>query len=163
MGLIVLLVLLTTSPAARAQVVLGGFVAVQMDTQEDFLAIGADALIPAGSSPVRINPGLAYFFQEDITEFQIDGNVVYFFDLEGDPRLEPFFAGGLAINYFSFDAGPGFGDNEETNIGLNVAAGASLRGNGAVTPFIEGQYTMIDDWPNRFLVSLGIRFGVGNR
>lgn len=148
---------------ASAQPVIGGFLGAQMDTQEDFLAIGAEALFDLGTAPVIANPSLTYFFQDGVTELQLDGNVLYLFDLEGDPRLEPFFSAGLALNVFSFDGGEGFDGSSETNVGLNVGAGAQLRGEGQLAPFMRGQYTMINDWPNRFLVTIGVRYTLGSR
>jgi hypothetical protein len=145
----------------QAQTLVGGYLAVQLDTEEDYLALGGDALLRMGASPITLNPGLTFFLQDAVTEIQINGNGVYPLDLEGDSQWEPFVAGGLAINYFSFDAGPGFEGISETKIGLNVAAGTQLKRGSALVPFAQAQYTMINDWPNRFLVSVGARYTLG--
>ena len=131
---------------------------MQLDTEDEPFAIGANALISAGNMPVLLSPAFTYFIQGEFTEFQIDANVLYPLDLEGDPQLEPFFAGGLVIEHFSYD--DELGGFSETKAGLNVAAGAHLRVDGNFKPYIQGQYSIINDWFNRFLVTVGVQFDI---
>lgn len=142
-----------------AQTSFGGLIGMQLDTEEDFLALGAEARLPAGSTPFTLNPRLIYFIQDNVTEIQIDLNALYFLDLATETNIEPFYSGGLGIDYFSFDAGT---ENiSETNIGLNVGAGAQLDRGGNLTPYLLAQYTITNDFFNRFLVTVGLIFGSG--
>ncbi len=72
---------------------------------------------------------------EDRSYWELNGNLAYFFKVEGSSSLAPYAGGGLNIAHKSkeFDDGRSASD---TDLGLNLLGG-TLFGRGKVNPFVE--------------------------
>lgn len=77
--------------------------------------------------------------EEGLDYWELNGNLVYRFDLRETDAVVPYGGGGLNIARFDREGQPG-GDVDTTELGLNVLAGAEFPLT-SVTPFVELRVT----------------------
>ena len=109
-----------TAASAKAPLGLhGGF-----SFDPDQFVIGAYARVSEPYIGWRVQPSVDLGFGDDVTTFNLNGDIVYTF-----PELQTsewgFYAGGgLGLAYYTFDAPPGV-DDSATEIGLNIIGGVT--------------------------------------
>lgn len=75
---------------------------------------------------------------EGLDYWELNGNVVYRFELPETDAVVPYGGAGVNIARFDFDGGPG--DNDSTELGLNVLGGVEFP-LVSLTPFVEVRAT----------------------
>jgi hypothetical protein len=134
----------------------GAFIGAQLDTPDDFLLFGGDGRLLISDWKVEISPRFSYQPIEDGSIMQIDLNVLKNYDLARPGKLRPYVGIGGALRKTSVD--PDFSD---TAVGLNLISGVRLAmsaGSG-YEPFMNAQYTVIQDEGNVFSIVVGVSFG----
>ncbi|MFQ5823147.1 MAG: outer membrane beta-barrel protein [bacterium] len=71
---------------------------------------------------LALYPSLEYWSKSDVSSFVINGNVRYYFPTSGN--IDLFGGGGLAISFVNIETASG--DNNTTDIGLNLLGGADF-------------------------------------
>lgn len=98
--------------------------------------IKADTPRLISGAPLSIIGSFDFYFPgNNVTYFELNGNVAYNFTIAGSP-LRPYAGGGLNIARASVDV-PGGGSVSNTDIGLNLLGGITFRPMGRVQPFVE--------------------------
>jgi hypothetical protein len=112
--------------------------------------VGAGGLTQWGSSRWYINPNLEWAFGDDVDLITLNGDVHY--DFHTDAKNLALWAGaGLAL----VDADSDLGDNDDTNLGLNLLFGVGAT-EGNVRPF--GQIKLIMYEETELVLMGGLRF-----
>jgi hypothetical protein len=119
--------LLGVPAAAQAQG--GATLGPQLVYHDDFdFGIGAALTVSADGIDPRVDfmADFAWFFpgREGLSYFELNGNLLYDFTLEGSTAT-PFALAGLNLASWSYDAGfgPGNGGGDNTELGLNLGGG----------------------------------------
>lgn len=114
--------------------------------------IGVELLTPI-SDDWWFNPNVEYVFVDDGDLFTLNGDAHYDFDTDGNYYL--WAGGGLAVIFSDLDR-PGRDDGSETDLGLNLLAGAGWNPGASVRPYVQGKVTISDDTEGSLAV--GVRF-----
>jgi opacity protein-like surface antigen len=162
--LLVLLLGLAVSSTASAQFLVGPAFGYRMDLEEDFLVFGADARydvdtlnIDLFGFPATLNGRFNYYQEENATFYQLDVNIL----LNPCPQvliLSPYMGMGAGVQRFSFDSVGGFEADAETDLGLNLVSGFYLKSTRSFQPFVQAQYTAVNNNPNLMAVTGGLLF-----
>ena len=139
---------------AQAQLTAGPLAAFHDDF--DF-GIGAYLGIPVPSldENLSINPSFVYFFPGNSFNFwEVNGDVVYRFEVSEDTPVLPFAMAGINIANFSVDGAGG----SNTEIGLNLGGGVTFRTE-SLSPFAGAKFEMGD--VDGFVLFGGLGFAVG--
>jgi hypothetical protein len=128
----------------------------ELDHDDSWIVIGLDSRILLGFKDLELNPRFTFRPFNGGSDSQIDINVLQNYVLANPGRFRPFVGAGLAIRHTALDAG----DAGDTRGGLNLLSGTRLAmNNGAhYEPFVQGQYTIINDAPNPFTIVVGVSF-----
>lgn len=145
---------MTIAPAGvAAQATVGPMAAFHDDV--DF-GIGGFVSIPVPSLDpnLTIVPSFVYYFPDDpFNYWEINGDVLYAFEVSADTPVLPFAFGGLNFASFGIDGG-----NSNTEIGLNLGGGIKFRAE-SVEPFAGAKFQIGDI--DGFVIFGGIGFPVG--
>jgi len=146
--------------AVQAQFTLGPVAAFHDDA--DF-GIGAYAAIPVPSldENLSINPSFVYFFPDGYDYWELNGDVVYRFEVSEDVPVLPFALAGINIARAAFDVNvPGFGgaSGSNTEIGLNLGGGIAFRAE-SLQPFVGAKFEASGG--EGFVLFGGVGFTVG--
>lgn len=132
-----LFVLALAAGGSEAQVRFGGQLNVADDTDFGLGPRVAADLEELGPRLQILGTWDIYFPDEDGFDFwELNGNLVYRFDLPETTSVEPYAGGGLNIARFEFDGPP----SNRTELGLNVLGGVEFPLT-SVTPFVELRVT----------------------
>lgn len=116
--------------------------------------IGVELLTPINDD-WWFNPNVEYVFVDNGDLITVNGDAHYDFDTDGNYYL--WAGGGLAVIFSDFDRPrPGRGSDSETDVGLNLLAGAGWNTGGAVRPYVQGKVTISDD--TEAGLAVGVRF-----
>ena len=134
---------------------------LQLDWGNDpDFGIGARGVFPLGSLfpkvPLDGIVSFDYFFPgNNVTYWEINGNVVYRFTVPRSSSFGPYAGGGLNIAHASVTvAGVSASD---TKAGLNLVGGTTIKVKGShLTPFIEGRGEV--GGGKTFIITGGVRF-----
>lgn len=91
---------------------------------------------------VRLQPNVEVGFGDDVTLVAINPEVFYLFTPHN--RWTPYAGGGLGINIYNWDSPVAGIDDSETEVGLNLLAGAETRINDAMKFFGEVKFGIGD-------------------
>ena len=129
----------------------------QLDTDDSSAVMGLDTRVVLGFKDLEFNPRFTFRPTNDGSSSQIDINILQNYVLASPGLFRPFVGAGAAIHHTSFDAADG-----STKVGLNLLSGTRLAmGNGArYEPFVQGQYTIINDAADAFTIVIGVSFNV---
>ncbi len=151
--------LLVAPTAAAAQVQVGPVAGFHDDF--DF-GIGGFVGIPVPSldENLSIIPSFVYFFPDpdNLSVWEINGDVVYSFEVSDETPVLPFAFAGLNITRASVDLGGTFGSVSNSEVGLNLGGGIRFRAQ-SVNPFAGAKFTLGD--VDGFVIFGGIGFAVG--
>jgi hypothetical protein len=146
----------------QAQFTLGPVAAFHDDF--DF-GIGAYAGIPVPSlhENISINPSFVYFFPDgDFDYLEINGDVVYSFEVSEDVPVLPFALAGINIARLSVPevSVGGFGTvgGSTTEVGLNIGGGVGFRA-ASLNPFVGAKFEL--EGGEGFVLFGGVGFPVG--
>ncbi len=133
---------------------------------ESFSGLGFHARAEMGelTDNLALVPELHYWsvskdlggFDWSYSDFAINANVQYRFDMEGS--IAPYVGGGLGLNIMSVSSHvPFFGSVSvsETKIGLNLLGGAHMKLEGNIHPFAEFRYVIVSN-VNHLMIMAGI-------
>lgn len=135
-----LLALAVAPEATEAQVRFGGQLNFADDTDFGLGPRVAFDLEELGPRFQIIGTWDIYFPDEEGLDFwELNGNVVYRFELEETDAVEPYGGGGLNIARIDRE-GPAGSDVDDTELGLNVLGGVEFPLT-SVTPFVEVRVT----------------------
>ena len=130
--------LLTVPAAVQAQ---GATLGPQLAYHDDFdFGIGAALTMSADAIDPRVDfmADFAWFFPdlEGLSYFELNGNLLYDFILEGSTAT-PFALAGLNLASLSYDSGfgPGNGGGDNTELGLNLGGGIKFNA-GSFRPMV---------------------------
>ena len=154
--------LMALPAAASAQLSVGPVAAFHDDF--DF-GVGGFVRVPVPSLDpnLAIVPSFAFFFPEDPLDFwEINGDVVYAFEVSEDTPVLPFAFAGLNIARVGVSGSvPGVGSfsSSSTEIGLNLGGGVTFRAE-SLEPFAGAKFEIQDG--SGFVIFGGVGFAVGN-
>lgn len=120
---------------AQAQVSFGGVAAFHDDFD---LGLGPQVSFPVEDlhERVRAQGEFLWFFPGDgLDYFEINGNLLYDFELE-DQAFTPFVLGGLNIARISLDSESPRFDGSSTEVGLNLGGGLTFATEGSLRPSV---------------------------
>jgi len=139
--------------SAEAQLSAGPMAAFHDDL--DF-GIGGFVSVPVPSLDpnLTITPSFVYYFPDNFDAFEINGDVVYAFEVSEDTPVLPFAFAGLNIMRFSSNLGGG----SNTEMGLNLGGGIQFRAE-SVEPFAGAKFEIGD--ADGFVVFGGVGFPIG--
>lgn len=140
----------------RAQVTVGPLAAFH-DDDIDF-GVGAFASIPAASlSPgLSVAPSFVLYFPDGASFFEVNGDIVYEFDMPSETSALPFVMAGLNVARLSLDNV--FGSFSETELGLNLGGGIKFRSE-KLAPFVGAKFKTGDF--DGFVIFGGVGFRTG--
>jgi hypothetical protein len=141
--------------SVEAQLTAGPMAAFHDDL--DF-GIGGFLMVPVPSLDPNLSivPSFIYYFPDGLDAFEINGDVVYAFEVSPDTPVLPFAMAGLNIMRVSVDFGGGSASN--TEMGLNLGGGITFRSE-SIAPFVGAKFEMGDF--DGFVVFGGFGFPVG--
>ena len=93
----------------------------------------------------------------DVDYWELNGNIVYDFEVTTAPKLTPYVGAGLNVAHVSVDVtSPGLtGSNSNTELGVNLLGGLEF-GLGKVRPFVEIKVEL--EGGEQFVITGGILF-----
>jgi len=122
---------------------------VSLGTDTD-LGLGVRGEFDFSGSALTIIASFDYYFPDGSVDYwEINGNLIYNFDIASAPTVTPYAGGGLNIGHASSD---GFSD---TDPGLNLLGGVRFDA-GSIMPFVEAKFTI--EGVEQFVVTGGILF-----
>lgn len=122
---------------------------------DDFdLGIGAFMSVPVPSLDpnLAIVPSFVYYFPDGFDAFEINGDVMYAFEVSPDTPVLPFAFAGLNVLRVAV------GSVSNTEIGLNLGGGITFRSE-SVEPFAGAKFEMGDY--DGFVIFGGVGFPLG--
>jgi len=148
-----LLGMLVAPGVVRAQMTLGPLAALETDGGSTF-GIGAYAgiAVPSLDEHLSINPSFIYFFPDVGTFWELNGDVVYQFEVSAETPVLPFALAGLNIAHASV------GGFSNTDTSLNLGGGIGFRA-ASMSPFVGGKFELRSGSP--FVLFGGVGFAVG--
>lgn len=132
LGLAVGFSLLTAAPSS-AQVHLGPQISLGGDTDVG-LGIRGVAGVPQYAGLEFAGSFNIFFPDPDFDYWEVNGDLLYNFEIRDVTSIRPYAGGGLNIARFT-DIGPD--DRSDTDLGINVVGGAKFPNSGPVTPYLE--------------------------
>lgn len=138
---------------AQAQLTAGPLAAFHDDF--DF-GIGGYLSIPVPSldENLSIDPSFVFYFPDGPVDYwEINGDVVYHFEVAPDTPVLPYAMAGLSLERFSPDVG-----NSNTEMELNLGGGIGFRAQ-SLRPFVGAKFEIGDN--DGFVVYGGLGFAVG--
>jgi len=128
----------------------------ELDSDDSWITVGLDARVILGFRDLELNPRFTFRPFNGGSASQIDFNILQNYVLANPGRFRPYVGAGGAVRHTGFDAG-----GSMTKVGLNLLSGTRLAmGNNAYEPFVQGQYTVVNDEPNPFTIVVGVSFNV---
>jgi hypothetical protein len=153
--------MLAAPTAVQAQLEAGPMLGYHTDFEDigvgGFIAIPVPQLNPN----IAIVPNLFWYFPDDGTLFEVNGDVVYNFPVSADSPVIPWAFAGLNILRFSYDyniPGLGSGSVSNTDVGLNLGGGVNFPA-GSLNPFAGAKFEIQDG--TGFVIFGGIGFALG--
>jgi hypothetical protein len=125
---------------------------LNLATDTDF-GLGARVEFDFNNSPLTVIGSFDYYFPDGYDYWEINGNLIYNFDIASAPSVTPYAGGGLNIAHWSIDNE--VGSRSETDPGLNLLGGARFDA-GSLTPFVEMKFTI--EGGDQFVVTGGLLF-----
>jgi hypothetical protein len=126
---------------------------LSLATDTDF-GLGARVEFDFNNSPLTVIGSFDYYFPDGSVDYwEINGNLIYNFDISSAPTVTPYAGGGLNIAHWSIDTDSG--SRSETDPGLNLLGGARFDA-GALMPFVEMKFTI--EGGDQFVVTGGLLF-----
>lgn len=127
------------------------------------LGIGARVVAPLtfDTTPLLATGSFDFFFPDepegtDLTYWEVNGNLSYLFDVPEDTSFRPYAGAGLNLARLEAEPeGPGDGVSD-TELGLNLLAGALFAADAAITPFAELKLEVAGG--EQFMLTGGILF-----
>jgi hypothetical protein len=108
--------------------------------------------VPSLDPNLSIVPSFVYYFPEGVDAFEINGDVMYAFEVSPDTPVLPFAFAGLNIMRISV------GSASNTEMGLNLGGGITFRSE-SVEPFAGAKFEMGD--LDGFVIFGGVGFPLG--
>lgn len=90
-----------------------------------------------------------YFFPEVGDYWEINGNLLYNFQIEGNDSFRPYAGGGLNVANFS-------NGTSNTEVGANLVGGAKFATDASTTPYLEARYEI--EGGEQFVLTAGLLF-----
>lgn len=145
--------------AAQTNVRIGGFLGAQFDNDEDWLIFGAEARLRGALMQFDVQPRFQYQSFTGGSSLQLDGNIL--FNLTSSlSQIQPYMGFGAALNRLSIDEPTPGVDSDETNVGINLVSGLIFGTNPKWRPYVNYEYTIINDFPNGANIAVGILFQI---
>lgn len=154
--------LISAPIAAQNNVRLGGFLGLEFDNEDDWLIFGGEARLRSSQMQFDVQPRFHYQSFTGGSSFQLDGNILFNFR-SLVAQVQPYMGFGAAFNRLSIDVDSPGVDNDETNVGLNLISGLVFGTNPTWRPFVQYEYTIINDFPNGANIAAGIIFQLSGR
>jgi opacity protein-like surface antigen len=147
------------SAAAQSNVRIGGFLGAAFDNDEDWLIFGAEARLRGGQMQFDVQPRFHFQSFTGGSIMQLDGNIL--FNLTSSlSQIQPYMGFGAAFNRLSIDDDTPGVDSDDTNVGINLVSGLIIGVNPKWRPYVNYEYTIINDSPNGATIAIGILFQV---
>lgn len=146
--------ILATSAALDAQVRFGGQANFADDTDFGLGPRVAVNLEQLGPRFQVLGTWDIYFPDDDNLDFwELNGNLVYRFDVQEVPSIVPYAGGGLNIARREIELDPPAGDVDDTDVGVNFLGGVEFP-LASVTPFVEIRLT--EEGGDQFYLTGGV-------
>ncbi|MFO8174447.1 MAG: hypothetical protein ACQET1_02825 [Gemmatimonadota bacterium] len=132
-GVLALALLTLSAPAVQGQIDLGPQLSVAEDVD---VGIGVNVVAPLATlhENLEFSGNFTFYFPDGVDYWEVDGDVRYLFPIPDNTSILPFAMAGLAIGYYSWDAG--IHDGSETELGLRLGGGFKVPMDN-LTPFLE--------------------------
>jgi hypothetical protein len=144
-GLLILATML--APSAAAETRFGIHAGIWTDDGDPL--VGGDVVLSLHEPHWTLNPSVEYVAGNRVDRWIVNGDALY--DLDLDTKAEVWVGGGLAILFKDHDRG-----GSDTDLGLNLLAGAGLNTSSGLLPYVQGKAVISDD--SSFAFVLGLRF-----
>lgn len=133
----------------------GGYVGLEFDVPDHALLVGADARIKFGSANLEVDPRFTFRPFDNGSMQQIDVNFLTNYRLNNPGRFRPYSGLGVGIHSIKLDNAKSIND-----VGINLISGVRLamRPGAAYEPFLQAQYTIMDEPSNSFTLVFGASF-----
>jgi hypothetical protein len=153
------LALVFAASTAQAQWKVGAFVGGEHESSwDEFLLLGIESRGAIAGGKAEVAPRFSYFLREGTTRLQVDVNLIKPLVLASSGRVTPYLGLGIALENLSFDDSDVEG---ETSFGFNYVVGGAVRTAGALEPYGQFQYSVLNDAPNVATVTLGLLYRLG--
>jgi hypothetical protein len=154
LGAVALAGMLLVPAAANAQLTVGPMAAYHDDNVNFGIGGFADIAVPSLDPNLSIMPSVMFYFPDDPFSFwEVNGDVLYRFEVSPDTPVLPFAMAGLNIATAGIDGGP-----SNTDIGLNLGGGIGFRSE-SLSPFVGAKFEIQDG--SSFVLFGGVGFTVG--
>ncbi len=133
----------------------GAYVGLEFDVPDHALLLGGDGRIKFGSANIEINPRFTFRPFDDGSMQQFDVNFLTNYRLSNPGRFRPYSGLGIGFHRLVFDTA-----DSQSDVGLNLISGVRLamRPGAAYEPFLQAQYTIMNEPANSFTVVVGASF-----
>lgn len=129
---------------------------LSLGTDTDF-GIGARLEFDLAGPPLTVIGSFDYYFPDGSVDYwEINGNLIYNFDLASAPTVTPYAGAGLVISHASWDSNnEPLESHSDTDPGLNLLGGVRFDA-GSIMPFVEAKFEI--EGAEQFVVTGGILF-----
>ncbi len=149
---------------AQAQIIERPRFGVQVSWADDAdVGVGAHVDFPMSAAfagqPLFLQVSGDFFFPgNDVTYFELNGNLLYKFRLQASP-IAPYAGGGLNFAYAKIGGGcsnVAGADCSNTDLGLNLVGGIQFPNAGRLLPFVQARFEISGG--EQFVLSGGVHF-----
>ncbi|MEQ8927531.1 MAG: hypothetical protein RLO81_17075 [Fulvivirga sp.] len=143
---------LTIAVSAMSQRRIGGNLVYGTEIEELGIGVVGEFFF---KNDLSISPSFNYYFAEDPLNFwELNVNLNYYFAESGS--VSAYALGGLNLARISIDSGVLGPERSDTELGLNIGAGANFDVGGSVVPFTELRFVLSDF--DQAVFAFGVKF-----
>jgi hypothetical protein len=98
---------------------------VGLSVNPDQIVLGGQMVVGELAPDITFSPNVEFGFGDHVTVIALNLDGQYHFRIQNS-AWRPYLGFGLGVNFWEFDAPPGFRDNSDTEVGGNLIVGAGV-------------------------------------